>query len=86
MLAAAPPDGAVVGVDAIVDQSTLTGGIESGAPLFDDLAHRFHVAVVPDAGRDVSTLDADLRAVVDAEKPAHTVYTLCIAGPRARVG
>ena len=27
-----------------------------------------------------------LRAVIDAEKPAHTVYTLCVATPRARVG
>ncbi len=86
MLAAAPAGGAVVGVNAVVDQSTVTGGANAGAPLFADLAHRFHVAVVPDPGRDVATLDTDLRAVIDAEKPAHTVYTLCVATPRARVG
>ena len=86
MLCAAPPHGAVVGVDTIVDQSTLTAGDRPGAPLFEDLAHRFHVAALPCPGRDTTSLSTDLRALVDAEKPAHTVYTLCIAGPRARVG
>ncbi|HEY7050894.1 MAG TPA: phage tail protein [Mycobacterium sp.] len=86
MLAAAPPDGAVVGVDAVVDQSTLTGGTDSGSPLFDDLAHRFHVTVIPDPGRDTGPLDTDIRVLIEAHRPAHTDYTLCVAGPRARVG
>jgi phage tail-like protein len=86
MLIAGPADGAVVGMTAIVDESSLTAGAAAGAPLFGDLAHRFHIAVVPNPGRDVTDLDTQLRALVDAEKPAHTVYTLCIAGPHARVG
>ncbi len=86
MLIAGPADGAVVGVTAVVEASSLTGGANTGAPLFADLAHRFHVAVVPNPGRAVTSLDAQLRALVDTEKPAHTVYTLCVAGPQARVG
>jgi phage tail-like protein len=86
MLCAAPAHGAVVGINSVVDQSTLTAGNRIGSPLFGDLAHRFHVAVLPCAGRDTRSLDADLRALIDAEKPAHTVYTLCIASPQARVG
>jgi phage tail-like protein len=86
MLIAGPAEGAVVGMTAVVDESSLTAGTDSGAPLFADLAHRFHVAIVPNPGRDVTSLDTQLRALVDAEKPAHTVYTLCVAGPRARVG
>jgi phage tail-like protein len=85
MLAAAPAGGAVLGVDAVVEQSTLIGQ-DAGSPLFADLAHRFHVSVVPDPGRDTTTLDAELRSLIDAQKPAHTVYTMCVAGPRARVG
>lgn len=86
MLAASPAGGAVVGVNAVVDQSTVTGGANAGSPLFADLAHRFHVSVVPEPGCDAATLDVELRAVIDAQKPAHTVYTLCVAKPRARVG
>lgn len=86
MLAAAPPGGAVVGASAIVDQSTLTGRDDVGSPLFADLAHRFHVAVVPGPGENTGTLDTELRSLIDSERPAHTVYTLCVAAPRARVG
>jgi phage tail-like protein len=86
MLTAAPADGAVVGADAIVEQSTLAGDDAPGAPLFADLAHRFHVGVVPNPGGDPAALDTALRTLIDAEKPAHTVYTLCVAAARARVG
>jgi phage tail-like protein len=86
MLVAAPAHGAVVGAAAVVDQSTLTGGLDAGAPLFADLAHRFHVAAVPAPGADPQAVEAGLRTVVDAQRPAHTVYTLCVAGPTARVG
>jgi phage tail-like protein len=86
MLSAGPPDGAVVGASAVVGQSELTGGADFGAPLFDDLAHRFHVCARPAPGANSDDLAADLRALVDADRPAHTVYTLCVAGPQARVG
>lgn len=85
MLAAAPAGGAVLGVDAVVEQSTLIGQ-DAGSPLFADLAHRFHVSVLPDPGRDSAALDTALRTLIDAQKPAHTVYSLCVAGPRARLG
>lgn len=86
MIAAGPADGAVVGTSAFVGQSELTGGDGLGAPLFDDLAHRFHVCALPAPGTDPLGVEFELRQIVEAAKPAHTVYTLCVAGPRARVG
>lgn len=85
MLVAGPADGAVVGASAVVGQSSLTAGVDVGTPLFADLAHRFHVSaseyVLARNGGEPA-----LRALIDAERPAHTTYTLCVFGPNARVG
>lgn len=85
MLAAAPPEGAVVGTSAAVNGSHLLGGERAGAPLFADLAHRFHVQLLA-ASVAGGGGEAALRALIDAERPAHTAYTLCLIGPDARVG
>lgn len=85
MLAAAPPEGAVLGAGAAVDGSHLLGGERLGVPLFADLAHRFHVEV-PAAAVEAGGGEAALRALIDQERPAHTAYTLCLVGPHARVG
>jgi phage tail-like protein len=77
-------EGLVVG-EFIVDQSGPQQASDFGAPLFDERAHLFSV-VLP-AGRCLSE-DARtrLRDVVDAEKPAHTDYHLCLIEPRMRIG
>jgi phage tail-like protein len=56
-----------------------------GAPLFTDSAHLFTVRVKAAAVQAAGRLDA-VRAVLDAEKPAHTDYHLCVVEPTFRVG
>ena len=85
MLSAGPFDGTVLGASAVVGQSSLTAGTDPGAPLFADLAHRFHISA-PSSGVDALGGETALRAFVDAERPAHTAYTLCLYGAHARVG
>jgi phage tail-like protein len=85
MLVAGLFDGAVLGASAVVGQSSLTAGANPGAPLFADLAHRFHISA-PSSGVDALGGETALRALVDAERPAHTAYTLCLYGAHARVG
>src|SRR5262249_9580134 len=85
MLAAAHPQGAVVGATATLDQSHLISNEELGAPLFMDLAHRFSVQVYRTQLNCIDSL-ARVREVIQREKPAHTEYHLCILEPRMRVG
>jgi phage tail-like protein len=92
-LPAARADGAVVPDSGetlvvgefIVDQSGPQQQSDLGAPLFDETAHLFSV-VLP-AGRCLDEEGrARLRGIVDAEKPAHTDYHLCLIEPRMRIG
>jgi len=92
-LAPARPDGAVVPDpceplvvgELVVAESRPQGLEDFGEPLFDDEAHLFSV-LVP-AGQVVGTSEREqLRAVIDAEKPAHTDYHLCLIEARMRVG
>jgi hypothetical protein len=83
MVAAAAPDGAVVGVTAMLDHSHLTAGIRTGAPLFADLAHRFTVRVPATA---VAGREDELIALIDSHAPAHTNFALCLIAADARVG
>jgi len=85
MLAPAQPQGAVVGTSADLDQSHLITDDDFGAPLFTDVAYRFMVNVYRGQVMCADTL-ARIRSVLDAEKPAHTLYQLCIIEPRFRVG
>lgn len=85
MLAAAEPQGAVLGTTAVLDHSHLTRDDEYAVPLFSDLAHRFLVQVHRAQVHCPEKLDA-LRSVIEEQKPAHTGYHLCVVEPHMRVG
>jgi phage tail-like protein len=85
MLASAQPQGAVLGTTATLDYSHLITNEEFGAPLFESVAHQFSVQVYRSQLHCADTL-AELRGIVESEKPAHTDYHLCIIEPRMRVG
>jgi phage tail-like protein len=84
-LASGSASGAVLDATATLDASHLTRGERFGAPLFEDVAHRFCVDVYCADLRSPRTLD-EVRAVLDREKPAHTVYAVRTIGARLRVG
>jgi phage tail-like protein len=56
-----------------------------GIPLSDDYAHLF-TAVVPASKVPLAAQRQALRDLIEAEKPAHTDFQLCLAEPRMRVG
>ncbi len=85
MLTAGPPEGAVLGATAALDQSRIITDAEFGAPLFDERAHRFTILLYRPAATDPRLVEA-VRAAVDREKPAHTAYTVCTVEPSMRVG
>jgi hypothetical protein len=85
MLASAQPQGAVLGTTATLDYSHLITNEEFGAPLFESVAHQFSVQFYRSQLKCADTL-AELRAIIESEKPAHTDYHLCIIEPRMRVG
>ena len=62
--------------------------VSTGDPqrdLFHAFAHRFRV-YVPSAWVRTASDERMLRRALDAEKPAHTSYDLCLVEPRFRVG
>jgi phage tail-like protein len=85
LLVASEAQGAVVGATATLDQSHLIGQEEFGAPLFDDLAHRFSVQLYRGGAFGEEALET-VRAILDREKPAHTDYHLCLIEPNFRIG
>jgi hypothetical protein len=84
------PEAMVVG-ETVVGAHGPLAAEDFGAPLFDDTAHRFTVRVDAASVKAPGKLEA-IRAVLDAEKPAHTDYHLCVVEPtflvgvRARIG
>lgn len=84
-LAAAQPDGAVLDTTAILDRSHLLGEDEYGAPLYDDLAHRFCVRAYAADLQAPGTREALVR-IVEHERPAHAPAHVCVVEPSARVG
>jgi len=84
MLAPAHPQGAVAGSTATLDYSHLITDEDYGAPLFDDVAHQFSIQLYGSQLKCAQTLPR-VKAVIEAEKPAHTDYHLCIIEPRMRV-
>jgi phage tail-like protein len=84
-LAPEEAQGAVVGTSAVMDESHLISDDAFGAPLVEDLAHRFCVQLYGSDVHDGETL-ADVRRVLDREKPAHTTYHLCTIEPRSLLG
>jgi phage tail-like protein len=85
MLAAAHPQGAVLGSTATLDYSNLITNEEFGSPLFESVAHQFTVQIYRSDLSCPETM-ARVRAVLDREKPAHTDYHLCTIEARMRVG
>lgn len=85
MLAAAEPQGAVLGSTATVDRSHLIENAEYGVPLFDSVAHRFTVRLYQGATYSPERLRA-IKAVLEREKPAHTEYLVCRVDPGLRIG
>lgn len=86
MLAPASARGAILDSTAVLDASTLSDSTTGfGAPLFDDLAYRFRVEINAGELTQPNALTT-VKAVIDREKPAHTVCDLCIIQPRMRVG
>ena len=84
MLAPSPLEGAVLGSTASVDRSRVTAD-ETGAMLFEDVAHSFCVEVYASELTQPGAVPA-LRALLDREKPAHTVYGLSIIQPGMSIG
>ncbi|MBN1657587.1 MAG: phage tail protein [Anaerolineae bacterium] len=85
MLVAAEAQGAVVGTTATLDRSHLIAEGQMGAPLFQDLAHRFTVRVYRGAHFTPHTLMA-VAEVLEREKPAHTSHHVCLVEPCMRIG
>lgn len=85
MLAVAYAEGAIVGSTATLGQSHLIADEDYGAPLFEDLAHRFCVSAYTIDLADGEDSER-IREVIDREKPAHTVYDLCTIDANMRVG
>ncbi|HEV7606290.1 MAG TPA: PA14 domain-containing protein [Steroidobacteraceae bacterium] len=81
----APPAATFDVGHAVVGESGPLAQSEFGAGLFADYAHLFTVLAPAGSCRDASHR-AELRAAIDAEKPAHTDYHLCFVEPRMRVG
>lgn len=78
------PEAMVVG-ETVVGAHGPLAAEDFGAPLFDDTAHRFTVRVKAAAVKAPGKLE-EIRAVLDAEKPAHTDYHLCVIEPTFLVG
>jgi phage tail-like protein len=85
VLARAEPQGAVLSTSAVLDGSFLTPQEDYAVPLFEDVAHQFTVRVYRGASHSEDAV-ATARAVLDAERPADTIYHLCVVEPRLRVG
>lgn len=85
VLADAEPQGAVVGTTATFDRSQLITQDDFGTPLFEAAAYRFLVRLYPGDLHCAGKLE-EVRAIVEREKPAHTLYDLCVIESGLRVG
>jgi phage tail-like protein len=70
---------------AVVGEGRPQTPADYGAALADDYAHLFTV-VVPAAQVALAAQRQALRELIEAEKPAHTDFDLCLVEPRMRVG
>ncbi|MEZ5351534.1 MAG: phage tail protein [Bryobacteraceae bacterium] len=85
VLASSEPQGAVAGTTATLDRSELIANAEYGMPLFEVCAFRFTVSVYPGEVDCPERMDRVI-SVIEREKPAHTMYELCVIQPGVRVG
>jgi hypothetical protein len=85
VLAPGYTQGAVLDTTATLDGTYLSNADAPGAPLFQDAAYHFYVWVYQADLKQPRVLEK-VREILDREKPAHTVYHLCVVKPRFRVG
>lgn len=85
VLAVGEPSGAVLGSSAVLDGSFLAPQDRYATALFTDVAHQFSVRLYRGPTYSENAVTA-ARGVIDAERPAHTTYHLCVVEPRMRVG
>ncbi|VTU28775.1 phage tail protein [Variovorax sp. RA8] len=85
VLASAEPQGAVVGTTATLDGAQLLAQEDFGTPLFDAVAYRFVVWLYARELACAGKLDL-VRAIVEREKPAHTLYELRVIDAGIRIG
>ena len=85
VLASGEPGGAAVGSSAVLDGSYIAPANRYATALFDEVAHQFSVRLHRGPAYSEDAVAA-ARAVIDAERPAHTSYHLCVVEPRMRVG
>lgn len=85
MLAPGHLAGAVIGATATLGGSRLSTAEHPSAALFEDVAYRFCVGVYC-AELTYPGARADLEAVIEREKPAHTVAHIRVIEPSMRVG
>lgn len=71
--------------NSVVGESRPAPASDFGAALFDDFAHLFTVVAPAGSCCDAGKREA-LRALIEAEKPAHTDFNLCFIEPEMRVG
>jgi phage tail-like protein len=74
-----------LGVYARAGEARLVSTGDPQRELFQETAHRFAV-FVPSAWVRTADHEQLVRRAIDAEKPAHTSYELCLVEPRLRVG
>jgi phage tail-like protein len=79
------PQGAVVGVSAVLDRSLLTRDDDYGTALFDEVANRFTITLYRGQVSCPGVLDR-IGEIIDRERPAHTDYRICIVEPRMAIG
>jgi hypothetical protein len=79
------PQGAVVGVSAVLDRSLLTRDDEFGSALFDEVADRFTITIYNGVIGCPGSLERIVE-IIEREKPAHTDYRICVVEPSMRVG
>ncbi len=84
-LVSSEAQGAVVGTSAVLDRSHLIRQEQFGVPLFEETAHQFSVSLYRSEVCDSGKLE-EVRAIIEREKPAHTLYELCLIEPGLRVG
>ena len=85
VLAAAEPQGAVLGTTAVLDGSFVAPQEEYAKALFAEVAHQFTVRLYHGKRFSDSTV-ADARALLLREAPAHTRYHVCVVEPYLRIG
>ncbi|MEN3330019.1 MAG: hypothetical protein V7638_4826 [Acidobacteriota bacterium] len=79
------PGGAVLGSTAQLDHSYLITDAQFGEPVFTGVSNQFLVEVHRGEVNSEARLQL-VKAIIDREKPAHTMYRLIVTEPSMRTG